>query len=1180
MQENRSFQACFLKVMRLSFFHFFLAFTFVGVSHAYEGRTQNLLEEKITLHVLNQKVTSVLKEIEKQADVKFVFSSTLIKGDRTVTMSVQEEKLDVVLNILLVPLNLTYTISEKTIIVRRNKLGDASLPETNPFLPALTISGRVTDEAGQGLPGVTVLLKGTTTGSATDSEGKYSITAPDGNGTLVFSFIGYTTQEIPVNGRTTIDVILGTDVKILSEVVVVGYGTQKRETVTGSVATVKGTELVKSPAVNLSNSIAGRMPGVIAVNRSGEPGHDGSGIRIRGSNTLGSNEALIVIDGVPARQGGIERINPADIENVSVLKDASAAIYGARAANGVILITTKRGKTGKPELSYSFNQGWAQPTVIPKLTNANQFAEMRNELEVYNLPVNEWGSATTAFKETGTYNRPNGTVLNAPYKPEDFQKFRDGSDPWGHPNTDWYKATLKNWSPQFRHNLQLMGGSENFKYLASLGYQNQDAYYKDAATGYKQYDMRVNLDANVNKYIKTSIGILGRQENRFFPTVSAGDIFRMQMRGIPTHPAYWPNGLPGPDIENGQNPVVITTNKTGYDRDTRYYLQTNGSVDIIIPWIKGLKLTGTASVDKYIKRTKKWEAPWYLYTWDKVSYEADGVTPKLSKGARGPAEPRLNQSDEDQLNVLLGSLLTYERKFGQHSITFLAGTNRETIENDNFSAYRRYLISPLVDQLGAGGNNEKNNGGGAWKRARMNYFGRVAYNYKEKYLAEFLWRYDGSYMFPENTRYGFFPGIMAGWQISEESFFKNNVSFINYLKLRGSWGQMGNDQIYYDLNRNGIIDNDGTEPLQEYQYLSTNAFNSYIIGGQEVLTLRETRVPNPDITWEVANNADIGLEGQLLQGRINFELDVFYNKRTNILWPKYGSVPQTTGMTLPPQNIGKVANKGFDFLIGYNGQAGDLKYNFSVNGGYAKNKILFWDEAPGAPAWQRATGKPMYTYITYEYDGVFKDEADIDANTIDYSAVTQTLRPGDMKYKDLHGGPNGAPDGKITPDDQVRNDKTNIPRFQGGVNMGARYKNFDLSILFQYATGAQVYVSPGEMGSIGNYLKDMYDHRWTVENPSSEHPRIADRGNQYFSGGNTYWLRSTDYIRLKNIEIGYTIPSLIGKKVGVNHLRVYVNSLNLLTIHKLKVYDPENASPTGQYYPQARIINTGVTVTF
>ncbi len=541
----------------------------------------------------------------------------------------------------------------------------AALPVPAGPVADIPVSGRVTGEDGGGLPGVSVLVKGTTNGTATDVDGRFKLTAPD-NGTLVVSFIGYVTQEIPIAGKATIDVKMATDVETLSEIVVVGYGEQKKATVTGSVAQVKGTELQKSPAVNLSNSIAGRMPGVIATNRSGEPGYDGSTIRIRGSNTLGNNDALIVIDGVPARAGGFDRLNPADIESISVLKDASAAIYGSRAANGVILITTKRGKNGKPSLSYTYNQGWAQPTIVPKLASASQYAEMVNEIDLYNLPSEYWPAASQAFRETGSFTRPdNGAVTNATFKPDDLQKFRDGSDPWGHPNTDWFKAALKPWSPQARHNLQLSGGGENVKYLASLGYQNQDAFYRNSATGYKQYDLRLNLDANVNKYISTSLGVVGRQENRFFPTRSAGSIFRMLMRGYPYRPAYWPNGLPGPDIENGEQPVVISTNDTGYDRDTRYYLQSNGTINVTVPGVTGLKITGSAAVDKYLRQTKNFATPWYVYSWDNTTYEDDGVTPKLQKVKRGPDQAQLAQGSEDQLNVLLSGILSYERTLGR-----------------------------------------------------------------------------------------------------------------------------------------------------------------------------------------------------------------------------------------------------------------------------------------------------------------------------------------------------------------------------------------------------------------------------------------------------------------------------------------------------------------------------------
>lgn len=1014
-------------------------------------------------------------------------------------------------------------------------------------------TGTVTDnETKEGVPGVTVTVKGTTRGVLTDVSGKFRIEAVNDNSVLVFSMVGYLPQEIAVGTKSVVDVSMSADNQHLSEVIVVGYGVQKKETVTGSVVSIKGDELVKSPAVNLSNSLAGRMPGVVAVNRSGEPGYDGSSIRIRGSNTLGNNDALIVIDGIPNRAGGLERLNPADIESISVLKDASAAIYGARAANGVILITTKRGKTGKPELSYSFNQGYSQPTVIPKVTNSAQYAEMLNDLNIYALPVNEWAGANQAYKSTGVFTRPNGQQRVAPFSPEAIQKLSDGSDPWNYPNTDWFEAALKDWSPQVRHNLQLNGGGDNIKYYTSLGYQDQDAYYKNSATGYSQYDLRLNLDAKINDYINVTIGALAREEFRRYPTKGAGAIFRMLMRGKPQMPAYWPNGLPGPDIEYGENPVVITTNQTGYDRQKNDFFQTNGQLDIKIPGVTGLKFTGTAALDKRVWNRKLWTIPWTLYERGSGT-EPDG-TPSLVASTRGPAEPNLNQYTESQLNVLLGATLSYDRTFGKHTVGALAGTNRETIEGDNLGAYRRYFVSSAIDQMFAGGDLEKNNWGGAYEQARLNYFGRFTYNYSEKYLAELLWRYDASDIFPAETRYGFFPGVMLGWVISEENFMKNNP--FSYLKLRGSWGQMGNDQV------------------SRYQYLATYGFSSYIVDEQEYKTLAESRIPNTNITWEVANNANIGLEGSLLKDRLTFEIDVFNNLRTQILTARNASVPQSTGLTLPNENIGKVRNRGWEFNFGWRDKIGELTYNVGINGGYAKNKILFWDEAPGAPLWQQSTGSPMGTFLMYEYDGVFKDQAEIDANPLDYSAIIGSLRPGDMKYKDVNG------DGKIGPDDRIRPDFNNTPLFQGGLVLGGQYKDFDLSILFQGAAGAKQYVSAGEMGSIGNFFLDIYENRWTIDNPSSEHPRIAERGDQYYSGGNTYWFRSRDYIRLKNVELGYTLPASLTNKVKINNLRIYLNGLNLLTWDKLKVLDPESDNTTGQYYPQARVINAGLTVTF
>jgi TonB-linked SusC/RagA family outer membrane protein len=1035
------------------------------------------------------------------------------------------------------------------------------------------VTGTVNDDKGNPAVNASVTVRGAKTGTTTDASGAFAIDVPNSKSVIVITNTGFESQELQVGTKTTFNVSLKVSTSNLNEVVVVGYASQKKVTLTGAVAVVKGNDLAKSPATNLTNSIAGRLPGVVAVNASGEPGYDGSTIRIRGSNTLGNNDALIVIDGVPARAGGIDRLNPMDIESMSILKDASAAIYGARAANGVILITTKRGKTGKPELSYSHNQGWAGPTVLPKMTNAVEYATMANEIELYKLKPSLWAAAAADYKTKGSFDYLDDAgkpaTSFAPFKTEDIAKYADGSDPWGHPNTDWFDAVLKKWSPQSKDNLQLTGGSENVKYLASLGYENQDGYYKNSATGYKQYDMRINLDAKVNKFITTSLGIVARQENRFFPTKGADAIFRMLMRGYPTKNAIWPNGQAAPDIENGEQPVVITTNQTGYDKDTRYYYQTNGKIEITNPWVKGLKFTLNAALDKYIQQTKRWVKPWYIYNWS--GFEADGVTPIMTAVKKGPAtQATLNQGSTDQLNVMLEAIGSYDHTFGNHAITVLAGVTKETIRGSYFNAYRQYYASTAIDQLFAGGLTNQQTGGASFERARLNYFGRVGYNYKEKYLAEFLWRKDGSYMFPETKRWGFFPGVTAGWRISEESFFKDNVNFVNSLKLRGSWGQLGNDQVYF----NGS--------LREYDYLPTYAYGSYTAGNQVVQTLHENGVPNTNLTWEVANNYNLGLDATFLNNKLSVELDVFQNHRSQILWRRNASIPQSTGLTLPAENIGKVDNKGWEFKVGYNNVIGDLRYNVGVNGGYAKNKIKFWDETPGRPAYQLSTGKPIPSNVDdvdamllYQYDGIFKDQKDVDANTLDYSGVggSGKLFPGSMKFKDVNG------DGKINGDDRVRSDKNQQPTFQGGLTIGLQYKDFDVNILFQASTGAELFIQT-ETGTIGNYLQDTYDHRWTLDNPSSVYPRTVDRNNQYFSNRNTFYTVSTNYVRLKNFEVGYTLNSNIGKKLGISRFRVYVNGLNMATWSKEKIYDPEAQNSDGHYYPQSKIINTGVNLTF
>lgn len=1040
-------------------------------------------------------------------------------------------------------------------------------------LGQMNIKGVVSDESSQPLIGATVLVKNTTRGTVTDEDGAYEITANKGD-VIVFSFTGFSSQEVVVDASTAINITLkeGTD---LSEVVVVAYGQQKKVTVTGAVASLKGKEVVRSPAVDMSNSLAGRLPGLVVVQTSGEPGADGARVSIRGTNTLGNSSPLIVIDGIPDRDGGFGRLNPQDIESISVLKDASAAIYGSRAANGAILVTTKRGKSGKPVIGYSFNQGFAQPTVVPEMSDAVEYANIRNELAVYSLPSEEWSAAYSALKSTGSYVANDGSTVNSVFAPADVAKYADGSDPWGHPNTDWFGDAFRTWTPQNRHNLEMSGGSENLTYFTSLGYVFQDAIYKNSATYYKQYNFRTNLDAKISEHIRANAGVMIRREDRNYPTESAGSIFRMLMRGRPTDPEVWPNGKPGPDIENGQNPYVITTDQTGYVKIPRDFTQMNGGVDITNPWIKGLRLNLSAAVDKTNENAKIWQTPWELYYWDKVTYEADGKTPKLVPSVRSNfTDPRLREAYGYILNTNLTGILSYDFKLGaDNNFNLMAGVTKEQFKGGGFMAYRRNYISAAIDQIFAGGTvgQETGNLGDPFRpyeRARLGYYGRVQYNFKEKYLAEFIWRRDGSYIFPESQRYGFFPGLLLGWNITEEDWFK--VNGLDYLKLRASYGEMGNDQVYY----NGR--------LQEYAFLSTYNPGAYPINNQVVTTLYETGLANDNFTWERARNINLGVDGNLF-GRLDFTFEYFKNRRDQILIQETGSTPASSGISslLPPVNKGEVDNSGFEYNLLYNSKGSStFRWSAGVNGGYAKNKVIFMDEVPGIPEYQKQEGKPINAYLVYQADGAFKDQADIEANTIDYSEVIGAggkLKPGDMKFKDYNN------DGKINADDKVRLDKNATPNFFFGGTFSANYKNFDFSLLLQGAMGALFRVQT-ESGDIGNYLKYNHDNRWSIENPSGDHPRLASRGDTYYTGGpygdNTYFLFNKNYLRLKNIEIGYTFGKGLSDKVKIRDLRVYFNALNLLTWDKFKVFDPESENQAGTYYPQSRVINFGASLSF
>lgn len=1087
-------------------------------TEASQEHDQLLVEEGMSLN-------QALEQIERQFNVVFLYRTDVLVDKKVSTTRLLSNNVEKAIDELLKDQKLVFKyLNPKTYGIYEP---EETTREKNQVVQEM-INGTVSDaQSGEILTGVNILVKGTSIGASTDIDGHFELEVPSLQDTLVVSYIGYQSQEVPINGRQQLDIQLTPGAIAGEEMIVVGYQTQTKATSTGSISTVQGEDIAKAPVINAENNLVGRLPGVVAINNTGQPGESGSTLQIRGSNTLGDNSPLVVIDGVTNRTGGLSRLNPNDIENITVLKDASAAIYGSQAANGVILVTTKRGREGTPEVSVSYNQGFTQPTRIPEMADAATYARMVNEIDMYR----------------GREER---------YSADDIQKYQEGTDPWTHPNTDWFNAAFKDLSKQNKMNASVSGGSEAISYYLSLGAANENGFFKDSGFKYDQYNFRSNIDGEINDNLSISVNLSGRRELQESPIRGVGPTFRALMRGKPTLPAYWPNGQPGPDIEYGDNPVVTGTQATGYDRDKRDVLQSNIKVEFDVPFVEGLEFESNVSYDKNYQFNKLWETPWYLYTWDFQTFDSDG-DPVLTRAKRGLNEPQLTQDASDNYQATLNLIGRYQQDFGDHAFNLLLGVERQTFENQYFSAYRERYLSDSIDQLFAGSEEQKDNNGSAFEGARQNYFGRVNYNFNEKYLVEFVGRYDGSYIFPEGKRYGFFPGISVGWRLSEESFWQENVSFLEGFKLRASWGQTGNDRI---------------EP---FQYLTTYGFgNGYIFEQTNLVkSLEQERIPNSNVTWEVANQFDVGFDAEMLDSRLMIEADYFYYLRSDILWWRNASIPTTAGFSLPRENIGEVVNSGMDGRITYSDQLGDLSFDISGNAGYAYNKIQYWDESPGVPDYQRSTGSPMNTSLYYRTDGVYNDQQEIEENPSWPGA-----RPGDIKFVDVNG------DGEINGQDRVRIDKNEMPRFTAGLSFDGAYKNFDFSTLLQGATGAVRYVFT-ESGEIGNFLQSYADKRWTPENSDSEHPRTYNRTDEYWtSNQNTYFLRSADYLRLKSVEIGYNLPASLGEKVGVQNMRIYVSGYNLLTFDKLNVFDPEASSSSGQYYPQKRVFNAGISLTF
>lgn len=999
-----------------------------------------------------------------------------------------------------------------------------------------TITGRVIDQHGQPLPGVSITAKSNQGGASTDEQGRFSLQITPTESVLIFSYVGYIKQEVAITKGEAMIVTLLADAQALNEVVVVGYGTQKKATVTGSVSEVKGADIVKSPQPNLSNSLAGRFSGLVATNRGGEPGYDGSQIRIRGASTTGNTDVLVVVDGVPGQVGGLERLDPNDIESVSVLKDASAAVYGSRAANGVILVTTKRGNSGKPTVSYSFNQGFSSPTRLPKMADAATYATLRNEINYYSNP------------EGG---------LNQFYTQEEIEKFRSGSDPENYPNTDWQKQVLASTALQSQHNLSVNGGSEKAHYFVSAGMLNQDGIFKDGVTKFKQYNFRSNVDLDVTDRFKVGMSVAGREEKRTFPTVGAGEIFRNIYRAYPTVLARYANGLPTTGIENN-NPLMMVTDAGGTNQNPKQIFNGILRASYRLPYLEGLMIDGFLAIDRSQESGKTFITPYLVYNYNTSNGQYEPRTV-------GETKAQLTQFQENTALTTGHIKLNYEHTFGDHNVKAFAAYEQSEKTLSRFEAGRRNFPSSLTPELSQGGTSleDRTNAGLSWRESRTSFISRVNYNYKEKYLVEAQLRIDGSSIFPKNNRVGYFPGISAGWRISEEEWFKDKITFFDDLKLRASYGELGGDNVGAN------------------QFINNYVFNSvYTLGESLYPGIDLGKLANPSITWEVSKKTDIGFNAQFLKN-FNLEFIYFMERRSKILLPRNASIPGSSGIAnpiendntiplVPSENIGKVDNKGIEATLGYQ-HSGSVNFGIAGNITYVKSNVIFRDESPAILDYQSLTGRPLNTYLLYRNIGIFRSQEELDS----YPHVPGS-KVGDLKYEDYNQ------DGAITADDMIRSDLGNIPQLTFGLTLNASYKNFDLSAVFSGQGRVRQYIL-AEAGTVGNFYNTWAENRWGPNNVDGNYPRVDERASSSISGGlykNDFWLYNTAFIRLKNVELGYTLSENILRKIGIQSVRIFASGFNLFTATKLKDFDPEGDSESGQFYPQQRIINLGANVRF
>ncbi len=1082
-------------------------------------------ETKLSLSLKQKTLKEVLETIEDNSDFYFLYSAKVIDVEQLVNVNVKNESIFKILDKILEDKNIKYDVKDRQIMLAPLDSENQSGIDQQERI----VTGKVTDNEGLPLPGVSVIVKGTMRGSTTNVDGNYSIVNVDAGDILVFSFMGMQTQEIVVGTQSIINVSLKMDVIGIEEVVAIGYGTEKRVNVIGSVAQITNERLENRPVSSLSNAITGQMSGVTVVQRSGKPGFNNGIIRIRGEGSFGATpSALVLVDGIP---GSMNEINPNDIESISVLKDASsAAIYGARSANGVILITTKRGKEGKINVGYNGYFGMSVATEYPDLATSWEYAEM--------------------------FNIANGTQT---YSAEDIAKYKNQSDPDNYPNTNFLDETFSRNGFQTGHDFSIKGGLKSNRYFLSVGYLNEQGLVKN--NNYERYNFRLNLESDLAKSLTMTTRVSGSIEEANEPTTTANKntlgiegIIQTAVRYPSVYLGQASNGDYGIGPESGGTPISWLASKGYYRRPT-----TKTSITSRLDWkpFEDITISAVGGYNFTLNEGRHYRA-----------------SQKLNDNVNLPLAT-LDQFRDKVIFKTMQFFAEYIKELKGHNIRALVGYSFENQSIEKFNGTRINFPSNDYTVMSMGGVDNQEIYGNDYEWAIQSLFTRIKYHYKYKYLFESTVRYDGSSRFPADQKYGTFPSLAIGWRLTEEEFFKEAVPWMSNLKLKASWGKLGNQNI-------------GNYPYQSTLATGRNyPFGSGMANGAAYRIYKD-----PTIHWESTETKDIGIETSYFHGKLTFNATYFDRFTYDVLYKPSSSVSYVLGVGISERNTGEVKNNGWEFELGYQDKKGDFSYQIHGNYSIINNEVVTLGlgnvNQPNGMVGNGSDlfiGYPMQMYYGYESDGVFISEEDI-ANWYDQSKVTPNPQPGDIRYKDING-PDGVPDGQV----DATYDRTfigsRIPKHTFSFNLSTNYKNFDFSALIQGVAGVKGRLD-GYVGyafnNLGTIQQWQIDGRFDPENPVQypEYPRLEIITNS--GTPNTvlsdFWTIDASYVRIKNLQLGYTIPKSVLDAVQINSLRVYFSAENLYSFNNYrKGWDPE-INTNGTYYPILATFTMGVNVKF